>query len=794
MPLNQDFSIRNRVLAQNGAFFKAGTNLFSIDTDGSILSGGRDLKVLFAPISAGGNPANYDSNYTSYNGASANIFNGASILSQGNIRFTRLNGTNVDIDTGLMTNDAVSFTSVSAPTFTGNLSGLAADSVKAGFLTTARTVTFATGQVTGAFTFDGSANVSNVALTVNPNLTLTSVVAPTFTGNLSGIALSAVKAGALSASRTVTFATGQVTGSFGFDGSADVSNVALTVNPNLTLTSVVAPTFTGNLSGIALSAVKAGALSAARTIAFTGDATGTNTFDGSSNISTALSIKPDLVLTSVTAPTFTGNLSGIALSAVKAGALSASRTIAFTGDVTGSYAFDGSGNISTALTIAADSVALGTDTTGNYVAAVAANNGLSVSGAVGEGVTQTVGHSTTGGTSIAVSNTLPNVLEDLTITVDAYGHVTATSSNSVSLDTRYYTKTEVDTNVSNGNSTFSTFSATSGFLVDAIATGPTQGQFTYSLLGNAGTTAVNLGLTPTSNVTFQNTQINGSATITGDLTVQGNFVYLDTVVTVTSALSVVNSGSGPALYVQQQGTSPIAHFIDANGDDIIFADNGDVGLGTFTPTAKLHVIGTSKITGNLEVTSATITALATGSGTSVVTEESGVLKKRTVDTKVFGSNLVNGTLNNGLIPVASTGNTIVDSIVTQTGTGISLAADKTLTQSSSFGTTVRKSIGATVGTTATSITTFPSTGLKTAKFIVCISNSAGSASTAYEVLVVADTSGTANGTVYAVLDSTSTSQLVATDVSIVSTNLILSVTAFAASSNCMILGEAMYSA
>lgn len=669
MALDQDFSVKNRVLAQSGALFRAAANGIAIDTaiNSSILSGGRDLKILFAPISAAGNIASYDSNYTSYNGASANLFNGASVLGQGNIRFTRLNGTNVDIDTGLMTNDAVSFTSVSAPTFTGNLSGLAADSVKAGFLTTARTVTFATGQVTGAFTFDGSANVSNVALTVNPNLTLTSVIAPTFTGNL---------------------------------------------------------------SGIAANAIKAGSLSAARTIAFTGDVTGTNTFDGS-------------------------------------------------------------GNISTALTIAANSVELGTDTTGNYVAAVAANNGLSVSGAAGEGVTQTVGHSTTGGTSIAVTNTLPNVIEDLTITVDAYGHVTATSIASVSLDTRYYTKTEVDTKDLSGNSVFNTFVSTSGFLVDAIATGPTQGQFTYSLLGNAGTNAVNLGLTPTSNVTFQNTQINGSATITGDLTVQGNFVYLDTVVTVTSALSVVNSGTGPALYVEQQGSNPIAHFIDTNGDDIVFADNGNVGLGIFVPTAKLHVVGASKITGNLEVTSATITALATGSGTSVVTEESGVLKKRTVDTKVFGSNLVNGTLSNGLIPVASTGNTIVDSIVTQTGTGISLDADKTLTQSSSFGSLVRKSIGAAVGTTATNITTFPSASLKTAKFIVCISNSAGSASTAYEVLVVADGT-TAVGTVFAVVDNTATSQLVATDVSISGGNLLLSVTAFAASSNCMILGEAMY--
>ena len=52
------------------------------------------------------------------------------------------------------------------------------------------------------------------------------------------------------------------------------------------------------------------------------------------------------------------------------------RTISLTGDVTGSTSFDGSGNVSISSTIASNSVALGTDTTGNYVGTITAGTGL----------------------------------------------------------------------------------------------------------------------------------------------------------------------------------------------------------------------------------------------------------------------------------------------------------------------------------------------------------------------------------------------------------------------------------
>ena len=73
-------------------------------------------------------------------------------------------------------------------------------------------------------------------------------------------------------------------------------------------------------------------------------------------------------------------------------------TISLTGDVTGSATMTNLGNVSISATVAANSVALVTDTTGNYVAGVSAGTGVSVSGS-GEGATSTVSIGQAVGTS-----------------------------------------------------------------------------------------------------------------------------------------------------------------------------------------------------------------------------------------------------------------------------------------------------------------------------------------------------------------------------------------------------------
>lgn len=118
-------------------------------------------------------------------------------------------------------------------------------------------------------------------------------------------------------------------------------------------------------------------------------ATATGTVSATQLISTVATGTAPLTVTSTTA---VANLQ-----AATASKWHNARTVTFAGgDVTGSFSIDGSANVSNvALTIEANSIALGTDTTGNYVAAGAVSgNGLSGS-ASSEGATFTVSSNAT---------------------------------------------------------------------------------------------------------------------------------------------------------------------------------------------------------------------------------------------------------------------------------------------------------------------------------------------------------------------------------------------------------------
>ncbi len=93
----------------------------------------------------------------------------------------------------------------------------------------------------------------------------------------------------------------------------------------------------------------------------------------------------------------TGDLTGNADSAT---ALETARTISLGGSLSGSVSFNGTSDVTITADIVADSVALGTDTTGDYVAGASASGaGISVTGSGGEGSTLTIEN--TGVTSLS---------------------------------------------------------------------------------------------------------------------------------------------------------------------------------------------------------------------------------------------------------------------------------------------------------------------------------------------------------------------------------------------------------
>ena len=183
-----------------------------------------------------------------------------------------------------------------------------------------------------------------------------------------------------------TLTTSRNIGGVAFDGSADI---------NLPGVNAAGNQDTSGTAANATLAADATKLATTRAIAVAGAVSGTANFDGSAGIS----------ITTTIADSITANTSGNAATAT---ALETARTIAISGDQVGSASFDGTGNISIATQTQANSVDLGTHTTGNYAGSVTGTaNEIEITGAAGEGTNFQVG--------------LPNdvtIGNDLTVTAD----------------------------------------------------------------------------------------------------------------------------------------------------------------------------------------------------------------------------------------------------------------------------------------------------------------------------------------------------------------------------------------
>lgn len=121
----------------------------------------------------------------------------------------------------------------------------------------------------------------------------------------------------------------------------------------------------------------------------------------------------------------TFGLAGVATSATQ---LATARDIGLAGDLTGNVSFDGSQNVTLTATIAANSVALGTDTTGNYIANVIPGTGLTGSGFGTEGATPTLDLANTAVTP----GTYGGATNIPAITIDAQGRITSASNAAIS--------------------------------------------------------------------------------------------------------------------------------------------------------------------------------------------------------------------------------------------------------------------------------------------------------------------------------------------------------------------------
>ena len=314
-----------------------------------------------------------------------------------------------------------------------------------------------------------------------------------------------------------------------------------------------------------------------------------------------------------------------------------------------------------------------------------------------------------------------------------------------------------------------------------------------------------------------NVNIAGGTTISGNLSVTGDFTCIETLLQTTSAVCIVNAGTGPALYAEQTGASqPIAKFVDTEGTNdsgtVIIDDSGKVGIGTASPSEKLTFVGNLSGIGNSTITgTSNVTGLATFDGgitacigsttgqNNVVVSDGGSLGTDGIDGKVWLCKLVDfgSSACNGIPKFNNTTGTLDDSNISDTGSLITLGSNVTLGNASSLklpaagGTffTEEKTFTATVGTSETGVPTFAKSGLKQVKYLISLTK--GVNITAFEVNAVYN--GTAPcGTTYGIVDAQAASQLADIKITSAGSTIDLDITALAATTTAVIHGVAVY--
>jgi hypothetical protein len=192
--------------------------------------------------------------------------------------------------------------------------------------------------------------------------------------------------------------------------------------------------------------------------------------------------------------------SSINVNAATATKLATARTISLGGDLSGSASFDGSSSVTITATIQPDSVALGTDTTGNYVASVSASDGVSATG-TGEGA------------AVSLTNTDKGSSQDIFKTLESDSGVITATGNSASVT--FAGGTGVSTSAS-GN----IITITNDGVADVTGT---ENQIEVS----ASTGSITIGL-PDNVIIDEDLEVGGDLSIAGDLTVSGSVTFIDT--------------------------------------------------------------------------------------------------------------------------------------------------------------------------------------------------------------------------------------------------------------------------
>ena len=337
------------------------------------------------------------------------------------------------------------------------------------------------------------------------------------------------------------------------------------------------------------------------------------------------------------------------------------RTITLAGDLTGNVSIDGSANVTLTATVAANSVALGTDTTGNYVSSLVAGTGISLSNNSGETATPTI-----------TLNAAIDDLTDVTLTTPANGDffryngsVWINDAINLSTDTigDYVDHLSAGTGITitnnsgeasiptvsigqsvatNANVAFNQVTAT---LVGAVTgnvagnlTGNVTGNVTGNLTGNVtGNVTGNLtgdviGTASNSNSWVTSRRITLAGDLSGNVLIKGDADVTLTATVVANAVTLGTDTTGDF----------VANLVAGTG--ITITDNTGEGM---TPVVKVADSYTTNMVSNIANSASSVSAYADTVGNTAYSNAVSYVNNRTLND--FAEVVITSPVSNNLL-------------------------------------------------------------------------------------------------------------------------------------------------